>query len=304
MSVLLSLFNIAATSSSYWVKYLDIDTKEPHFAGLWRSCQVDQDEENGGWPCGWRSGIVHHSLSFWSLSVRVFLAAGTLLNCAVVVFYLAAFVCKMNKKSKRAIRLMEWANLMLVVAFCVLLCGFGLFISNSSNFSVWLWILSLVFVVITSNLLTRQFAALYFQNTRALRMSSKTSSSCCPEGGSCSNPEEKIALASINNTTSNDVVATTEGGTTVRQETSDAVTNTEKQEKQQAATQTKDVAAAVVVVTKNEVKQKSSEEEEVSGSNEALIPASAPPAATAATPETAIETATAAAAAAAKTEET
>lgn len=252
MSVLLSLFNIAATSSSYWVKYLDPETEQSHFAGLWRSCQVNQDEEIGGWPCGWKSGIVHHQMSVWSLVVRLFLAVGTLLNCAVVMFYLAAFVCKMNKKSKRAIKLMEWANLMLVVAFCVLLCGFGLFISNSSNFSVWLWIISLVFIVITSNLLTRQFAALYFQNTRALRMSQNSKCSETP----CS-PEEKIALAPVCN--SNEKCTET-----TAQETSDAVTNTDQ------ATETKDV----VVTTTNETQKTA---EEVNGSNEALIPASAPP---------------------------
>lgn len=237
MSVLLSLFNIAATSSSYWVKYLDGETGVNHFAGLWRSCRAEQ-QAGQGWPCGWKSGIVHHTISFWSLFVRLFLTVGTLLNIIVVFFYLVAFICKLNKKSKCAIRFMEWANFMLVCAFCILLAGFGLFVSNSSNFSIWLFVWALIIVVITSNLVTRKFTALYFQNTRASQIAAKCESNNVTMNNPC-DPEEKIALAPL----ANDVATET----TVQ--TSDANTNT----------------AVASVETKNEV----------NGSNEVLIPSSA-----------------------------
>lgn len=192
LSVLLSLFNIASTTSNYWLKYWDQVSGESHFAGLWRSCP----NSNQG-PCIWKAGIIHHQFSFWSLFVRIFITFGTFANVIVILFYFMAFVYKLNKKSKCAIRLMEWANLLLIISFISILIGFCAFITNSCNYSIWLHLMGMIFIIITSNLITRTFATLYFQNTRGVQTLTKSCETAMSMSKIPCDPEEKIALAPV-----------------------------------------------------------------------------------------------------------
>lgn len=200
MSILLSLFNIASTTSNYWLRYVDPHQGMEHFAGLWRSCP------NQG-PCVWKAGIMHHTMSFWAMFVRLFVAFGCISNLIVIFFYFMAFVYKLNKRSKCAIQLMEWANMILIISFICSMIGFCAFIASTCNWSIWLHVIGLIFIIITSNMVTRLFATLYFQNTRSMQ-----SSKSCETGMSHSkipcDPEEKIALAPI----SKDAITSTECG--------------------------------------------------------------------------------------------
>jgi hypothetical protein len=193
LSVLLSLFNIASTTSNYWLRYVDPTSinNENHFAGLWRSCP------NQG-PCIWKSGIINHTLSFWSIFVRLFITFGTIANLIVIFFYFMAFVYKLNKRSKCAIKIMEWANMILIISFISIMIGFCAFISTTSNWSIWLHVIALIFIIISSNMSTRLFATLYFQNTRSVPMSKSCETAMSHSKIPC-DPEEKIALAPIVN---------------------------------------------------------------------------------------------------------
>ncbi|CAF0878116.1 unnamed protein product [Brachionus calyciflorus] len=156
LSVLLSLFNIASTTSNYWLKHTDHGIT--HYTGLLRSCHTAS--------CFWRNGILNNEHSLWSILVRLFLLMGTLTNIFVVVLLIIAFVYKLNKKSKVTIRLMEWANFTLLSSFLLIFVGFIIFISNKFNYSMWLHAISMIILIITSNMLTRTFSSIYFQNTR------------------------------------------------------------------------------------------------------------------------------------------
>lgn len=196
LSVLLSLFNIASTTSNYWVKYLDHENGSvAHVAGLWRSCPITQGS------CVWKNGIVTAWHSFWSLLVRFLILTGTLANVLVVVFLVMAFYYKINKRSKMAIRFMEWANATLIGAFVVILVGFSMFISNSCNYSMWLHVLAMILIALTSNMLTRTFARLYYLNTRNGKCSKSVETACSNSKLEAGNVEEKIALAIVDKET-------------------------------------------------------------------------------------------------------
>ena len=202
MSVLLSVFNIASTTSNYWVKYVDKLTKNVHYVGMLRSCQDQGD-------CVWRNGIFNNTHTFWSLFVRFLMAIGTLANVCVILLFLIAFIYKINKKSRRAINIMEWANFILISSFVCILVGFCVFISSTCSFSAWLHVLSMIFLIIASNLITRTFATLYFQNTRSSKCSKSVEAAMShaklnyAENGEA---EEKIALAAV----SKDAITNTE----------------------------------------------------------------------------------------------
>lgn len=186
LSVLLSIFNIASTTSNYWVKYKVKETGFHHFAGLWRSCSAQGE-------CQWQSGIVDHMQSIWSIFVRVFVAFGTITNLLVIVFLLMAFFYKINKKSKCAIQLMEWVNCMLIGSFIIILIGFCVFVSSTCNFSMWLHVFAMILMICTSNMVTRTFATLYFKNTRAM-LNMKSVETAVSHSKLPYEPEEKIAL--------------------------------------------------------------------------------------------------------------
>jgi len=192
MSVLLSVFNIASTTSNYWVKYVDKWSKTVHYVGMIRSCQ------DGG-DCVWRNGIFSNSHSFWSLFVRFLMALGTIANVCVVFLFMMAFVYKVNKRSRRAIDLMEWANFILISSFVCILVAFCVFISSTSSFSAWLHVLSMIFLIVSSNMITRTFAALYFRNTRSSKCSKSVEAAMSHVKLNCETgePEEKIALAAV-----------------------------------------------------------------------------------------------------------
>ncbi|RNA16862.1 hypothetical protein BpHYR1_028211 [Brachionus plicatilis] len=156
LSVLLSLLNIASATSNYWLMH--VDNGVTHYTGLFRSCHSTQ--------CFWRNGIVGNNCSTWSVLVRVLITLGTITNISAVVVLIVAFVYKINKRSKVTIKLMEYANLILVSSFLFLFIGFVVFISNKCNFSIWLQSMSMIILIITSNMLTRTFSSIYFQNTR------------------------------------------------------------------------------------------------------------------------------------------
>ena len=202
MSVLLSVFNIASTTSNYWVKYVDKWSHSVHYVGMLRSCK----EESG--ECVWKNGIFTNAHSFWSLFVRFLMGFGTLANICVIGLFMMAFVFKINKKSRRAINLMEWANFILITSFVCILVGFCVFISSACSFSAWLHVLSMIFLIIASNLITRTFAMLYFQNTRMSKMSKSVEAamSHVKLNNETGEPEEKIAL----NTVSKDAITNTE----------------------------------------------------------------------------------------------
>jgi len=159
LAAMLSIFNIASTTSSYWVKYIDNNTGGTHYAGMWRSCP-NQGE------CVWKNGIVNHMHSTWSIFVRVLITLGTVFNVIVVGIFTAALIFKITKKSRFIINCLEAGNLTLVGSFISLLIGFCIFISSSCNISLWLHVFSMICLIITCNLLTRNFAALYFQTSR------------------------------------------------------------------------------------------------------------------------------------------
>lgn len=156
LSVLLSLLNIASATSNYWLKH--VDNGVTHYTGLFRSCHSTE--------CFWRNGIIGNTCTTWSVIVRVLITLGTLTNISAVIVLIVAFVYKLNKKSKVTIRLMEYANLILVSSFLFLFVGFVIFVSNKCNFSIWLQSMSMIILIITSNMLTRTFSSIYFQNTR------------------------------------------------------------------------------------------------------------------------------------------
>lgn len=192
MGVLLSIFNIASTASNYWVKLPGMNNGHhssgyKSTAGLWKTCGPSGD-------CEWRNGIVDHVHSFWSYFVRSVISLGTVINVFAVLLLLTAFLYKLNKKSKRAIQIMEWVNCMLMFSLIILLVGFCVFVSSSCNFSLWLHVGAMCLMAITSNMLTRTFAALYFKNTR---LGVKSCDMACSTVGT--EPDEKTALNEENN---------------------------------------------------------------------------------------------------------
>lgn len=165
LSLLLSIFNIASSTSNYWVKL--VDRGNTHFAGLWRFCP----NQSG---CEWRDGIIDNAHSFWAWFVRFFMAFGSIFNMFALFMFFMAMIYKFNNKSKLAITIMEWANFVLIVAFIVTFIGFWGFLCNSFNYSIWLFMFSMIFMIITSNLITRYFAFVYFHNTRFSSCSKST----------------------------------------------------------------------------------------------------------------------------------
>jgi len=159
LAALISIFNVASTASSYWIKYRDTETSQTHYAGIWRSCP-----NQGG--CEWRNGIVSDDHSTWSIMVRTLITIGTAANIILVGIYVAAFCFKLNKKSRYVIRFMECGNLTLLFSFIFIMIGFCIFISNKCNFSLWLHVLAILLIFCSGNMLTRTFASIYFQNTR------------------------------------------------------------------------------------------------------------------------------------------
>lgn len=202
LSVLLSVFNIASTTSNYWIKYKDQITNEYHFAGMWRSCP------NQG-PCVWKNGIISYVHTIWSLFVRLFITLGTTANIFVVVIFFMALIYKINKRSRAAIRLLEIGNLFLIGAFVSILIGFCIFISTSISFSMWLLVLSMIICFITSNMLTRNFATLYFQNTRFTQCS-KSVEAALSQSKLAINAEEKIALTQMDSNENGNGIASIE----------------------------------------------------------------------------------------------
>jgi hypothetical protein len=190
MGVLLSIFNIASTSSNYWYKWLHPELKTHVTAGLWRMC-------NSVGECSWQNGIVEPSHSFWSIFVRVFMAFGTFINILVVLFLIMALFYKVNKRSRCCIQLMEWTNCLLIGSFIIIFIGLCVFLSTSCNYSMWLHVAAMCFMIVTSNMITRTFATLYFKNTRS-GLNSKTVETACSTAKIPCDPEEKIALSPIN----------------------------------------------------------------------------------------------------------
>lgn len=227
LSVLMSILSLASTTTNYWVKYTDRATAETHYAGMWRSCP------NSGLPCTWKNGIIDHWHTLWSIFVRLFVTLGTCGNIICVFIFFTVLFYKVhkstttasctnaengtcvttttttcNKQTKAArchilICLMETANWILAISFICMLVGFCIFISSECTLSIWLHCLSMCLVIITSNLLTRTFAALYFQNTRQMmckNVETTISHSKLAEYnlGNCNNvtatDEEKMAL--------------------------------------------------------------------------------------------------------------
>ena len=174
MSVLLSVFNLASTTSNYWIKYVDHLTGESHYAGMWRSCP-----EQG--PCVWKNGIISNSHSFWSIFVRFMITIGTVLNLFTIGTFLVAFIYKINKKSRWAITWMEWGNWFMIISFIFSLVGFTTFISATTSFSLWLHVLAMIFIIISSNQITRTFAHLYFSNTRSNQASKSVEAAICED---------------------------------------------------------------------------------------------------------------------------
>lgn len=156
LAFLLSLCSMSATTTNYWLKH--VENEFIRYTGLLRSCHATS--------CSWRHGIVGEQHSLWSLLVRLFLLFGPFANIAVVIIFIIAFVYKLNKKSKITIKLLEYSNFILISSFICMFLGFTIFISNKCNFSMWLHAISMIILIITSNMLTRTFSGIYFQNTR------------------------------------------------------------------------------------------------------------------------------------------
>jgi hypothetical protein len=156
IAAILSLFNIASTTSSYWIKYIDNNSGNTHFAGMWRSCPNQGD-------CQWKNGIVHHTHSPWSIAVRFLISLGTFSNVILVGWLTSALIFKLKKKSLYTIRCLEAGNLTLTGSFICLVIGFCIFISSTCNVSLWLFVLSMIILIVTCNLLTRYFASVDYQ---------------------------------------------------------------------------------------------------------------------------------------------
>jgi hypothetical protein len=194
LSAILSIFNLASATTNYWVKYMDNQTNEPHFAGLWRSCP------NQG-PCIWKNGIVDYFHTLWSICVRLFFSLGTIGNLAAIVVFFMAFMYKTNKKksaktSKYVIKLMSLGTHLLIGAFLFAFIGFCIFISNSCNYGMWFQMASMIILIITSNMITRTFAILYYQNIRSGHCMKSVETGISHSKLPC-DPEEKIALAPV-----------------------------------------------------------------------------------------------------------
>jgi len=159
IAAILSLFNIASTTSSYWIKYIDNFSGSTHFAGMWRSCP------NQG-NCQWKNGIVSHTHSTWSILVRLLISLGTFSNIILVGWFTSALIFKLKKKSLYTIRCLEAGNLTLTGSFICLVIGFCIFISSTCNASLWLFVLSMIIIIVTCNLLTRSFATVYYQTKK------------------------------------------------------------------------------------------------------------------------------------------
>lgn len=157
IAALLSLFNIASTTSGYWIKYIDNLSGNTHYAGMWISCPNQGD-------CEWKNGIVNHEHSTWSVMVRFLITLGTICNAAVVAIFCLALLFKLKKNAMWAIRVLEIGNFSMVGSLLCLLIGFCIFISSTCNYSLWLFVLSMVILVVTCNLLTRTLSAHYFQH--------------------------------------------------------------------------------------------------------------------------------------------
>ena len=191
LAALMSILNLASSTTNYWIKCHDHESQSHHYAGLWRSCP------NRG-PCVWKNGIVEYAHSLWSFFVRFFITMGTMFNVLVVLFFFMAFVYKLNKKSKVVIRLLESGNLLMVISFGVIFFGFLLFISNSCNVSIWFLGLFLIINFVSSNMLTRIFCAMYFQSTLLNKQSTSFVDTATGAKAAIVD-EEKIALTAINN---------------------------------------------------------------------------------------------------------
>ncbi len=189
MSVLLSIFNIASTCSNYWIKYEDQVTNDFNMAGLWRSCNNDGN-------CRWRDGMIAYPHSLWSLLVRILITLGTSTNVLVVLYFLMALIYKVNKRSRSAIKMLEFGNIFLLISFISIMIGFCIFASTNVSYSMWLLVLSMIIIIVSSNMLTRTFAVLYFQNTRLVPCS-KSVEAALSQSKMALDAEEKIALTAI-----------------------------------------------------------------------------------------------------------
>lgn len=159
LSFLLSAVNTIAVSSNYWIKYT-IDDKL-HYSGLWQTCDL-----NG--KCFMRHGIIEDSRSLWSISVHILITLGTLLNSLALGCLIGSAVLKNFKKKIpiKVVNLMDMANILLLVSFVLLLCGFCIFISTKCNYSLWLQIVSILFSLVSTNFLTRYFTKLYYDSKK------------------------------------------------------------------------------------------------------------------------------------------
>ena len=192
LAALLSVFNLLATGSKYWMKYVERPSGQAHYAGLWKSCPIEVGD------CAHKNGIFQDQHTFWSFTVRFLMSVGSFANIAAILLFVLALFYKINKKSKCALKLMEWGNLVLIGAFLITLSGLCVFVSNKNNFSLWFHVFSLLLAVVSSNLLTRTFASFYFRNARAGNLVKSIENGLSRSKIPCE-PEEKVALASETN---------------------------------------------------------------------------------------------------------
>jgi hypothetical protein len=157
LSFLLSTINTIAISSNYWIKY-SIDSKL-HYSGLWQTCDL-----NG--KCFMRHGIIEDSRSLWSISVHSLITLGALFNCLALVCLIGSAILKNIKKkvALKVVNLMDTANILLLISFALMLCGFCIFISTKCNYSLWLQTISIIFSLVSTNVLTRFFTNLYYDS--------------------------------------------------------------------------------------------------------------------------------------------
>ena len=158
LSALLTLINTAAVSSSYWLKHVDSKTNVKLLMGLWRTCHASTGK------CYSRSGITHDSATIWSLIVHILFVIGTCLNVGALAVFIIIFIFKQikNFQMKTLMILIEVANAMMLASFLILIVAFGVFISTSCTYSLWLQVYSLCACIFASNFLTRIFAKLYY----------------------------------------------------------------------------------------------------------------------------------------------
>lgn len=158
LSILITITNTISMTSNYWFKHTDKNTNTKLLTGLWYTCNSTTGK------CSQNAGIVHNTITLWSIFVHSLIILGTVLNIGSMIMLILIFTLKFfkNIRVKLLLILLEIVNGLLLFAFISLIIGFCILLSSNCTYSIWLQAVAISCAIISSNLLTRVFAKLYY----------------------------------------------------------------------------------------------------------------------------------------------